>query len=327
MSKDSWRIVARRTGGPEVLEREAFDPGPPGAGEVLVEHEAIGLNFIDTYFRTGLYMASLPTGLGAEAAGRISAVGDGVANLMVGGRVTYVSPSPGTYATHRRMPADRLLKLPDGISTETAAAVTLKGLTAAFLADDCAKMQKGQAALVHAAAGGVGAILVPWLTDKGVTVIAHSGSAEKALRAKASGAAHSLHGNFADLAPAVRDLTDGKGVNVVFDGIGAASWTASLGSLAPRGLMVTFGNASGPVPPFSPLELSKGGSLFVTRPTLFDYIREDEDYRRLGASLFDRIASGIVKPDINQRFALADAAEAHRALEARQTVGSTVLIP
>jgi NADPH:quinone reductase len=327
MSKDSWRIVVRHTGGPEVLEREAFDPGAPGAGEVLIAHDAIGLNFIDTYFRSGLYPAPLPTGLGAEAAGRVSALGDGVADLKIGDRVTYVSQTPGTYATHNVRPANRLLKLPEGISTETAAGITLKGLTAAFLVEDCAKMHSGQTALVHAAAGGVGAILVPWLADLGVTVIAHSGSAEKASRATASGAAHSLHCSFEDLALTVQDLTGGKGVNVVFDGIGAASWTASLGSLATRGLMVTFGNASGPVPPFRPLELSKGGSLFVTRPTLFDYIREEEDYRRLGASLFDRVARGVISPDINQRFALADAAEAHRALEARQTVGSTVLIP
>lgn len=324
---DPWRLIVRAPGGPNAIERESFDPGAPGPDEVLLAHEAIGLNFIDIYVRTGLYPAVLPTGLGGEAAGTVIAIGDAVNTVRVGDRVTYASAAPGSYATHRILPASRLLTLPDDIPCDVAAAITLKGLTAAFLAEDCARMTKGQTALVHAAAGGVGALLVSWLADMGVTVIAHSGSPEKAARALSAGAAHSLIGDFDTLAARVRDLTTGKGVDAVFDGVGAASWSASLAALRPRGLMVSFGNASGPVPPFSVLELSKGGSLFVTRPTLFDYIREDADYRRLGQHLFDQLSRGVITSDIQQRFALADAADAHRALESRQTVGSTVLIP
>lgn len=277
--------------------------------------------------RTGLYPSALPVGLGAEAAGTVLAVGPEVKSFTLGDRVGYALGAHGSYATHRIMPANRVLKLPDAVSCETAAAMLLKGMTACFLAEDCGKMESGQTALVHAAAGGVGSILVPWLASMGVTVIAHSGSEEKATRAKAAGAAHSLSGPFETLAAHVRDLTDGKGVNVSFDGVGRASWDASLASLKTRGLLITYGNASGPVPPVDILSLSRGGSLFVTRPTLFDYVREDADLQRLGARLFDQIAKGVVKADINQRFALADAAEAHRALEARETTGSTILIP
>ncbi|AUW60012.1 quinone oxidoreductase [Sphingobium sp. SCG-1] len=320
-------MVVRKTGGPEVLERESFDPGIPGPGEALIAQEAIGLNFIDTYFRTGLYPLPLPTGLGSEAAGIILAVGEGVSNVRKGDRVAYVAQSPGSYATHRIQPANRLLKLPDAISCETAAGMTLKGLTAAFLVEECAKVTAGQTVLVHSAAGGVGSILVPWLKSIGAKVIAHSGSQEKADRATAAGATHSLHDDFDALAATVRDLTDGKGVDTVFDGVGAASWQASLDSLRPRGLMISFGNASGPVPPFSVQELAKRGSLFLTRPTMFDYIRSDEEYQQLGARLFEQIARDVVKPDINQRFPLDEAADAHRALESRQTVGSTILIP
>ncbi len=324
---DGWRLIVRRHGGPEVIEREDFAIPTPGEGEVLIAHEAIGLNFIDTYVRTGLYPSALPVGLGAEAAGVVIAVGHGVTSFTPGDRVAYVGGAHGSYATHRIMPANRVLKLPDSVSCETAAATSLKGMTACFLAEDCSKMESGQTALVHAAAGGVGSILVPWLASMGVTVIAHSGSEEKAARAKAAGAAHSLSGPFDTLAEQVRDLTNGKGVNVSFDGVGKASWDASLASLKTRGLLITYGNASGPVPPVDILSLSRGGSLFVTRPTLFDYVREDADLQRLGARLFDQIAKGVVKADINQRFPLADAAEAHRALEARETTGSTILIP
>lgn len=327
MSAEAWRVIVRNTGGPEVLERESFVPGTPGPGEVLIAQEAIGLNFIDTYYRTGLYSLPLPTGLGSEAAGTVLAVGEGVDNVREGDRVAYVTQKPGSYATHYLQPANRLLKLPEDISCETAAGMTLKGLTAGSLIEECAKVSEGQTALVHSAAGGVGSILVPWLTNIGVTVIAHSGSAEKAQRATAAGAKHSLHNDLDTLAAAVRELTDGNGVDVVFDGVGAASWQASLNSLRSRGLMISFGNASGAVPPFSVQELAKRGSLFLTRPTLFDYIRSDDEYQRLGARLFAQIARGIVKPDINQRFPLSEAADAHRALEARKTLGSTLLIP
>lgn len=324
---DAWRLIIRKHGGPEVIEREDFPLPVPGEGEVLVAQEAVGLNFIDTYVRSGLYPVPLPSGLGAEAAGTVVAVGPDVTGLKPGDRVANSVGAHGSYATHRILPADRLLKLPDAISCEVAAATLLKGMTAAFLAEDCARMESGQTALVHAAAGGVGSILVPWLASLGVTVIAHSGSAEKAALAKAAGAAHSLTGPYEALAAQVRDLTDGKGVNVVFDGVGKASWDSSIASLRTRGLLTIYGNASGAVPPIDILSLSRGGSLFVTRPTLYDYARDDADYQRLGARLFDQIARGVVKAEINQRFALADAADAHRALEARQTTGSTVLIP
>lgn len=327
MSIQAWKIVARQHGGPDVLERETFDVGPPGPGEALIAHEAVGLNFIDTYFRTGLYPSTLPAGLGSEAAGTVIAVGKDVAALREGDRVAYVTQTPGTYATHKLQPANRLLKLPDTISCEVAAGMTLKGLTAAFLIEECAKVTAGQTVLVHSAAGGVGSILVPWLKSLEVRVVAHSGSPEKAARATAAGAAHSLCGSFDQLADHIRELTNGNGVDVVFDGVGAASWNASLESLRKRGLMISYGNASGAVPPFSVQELSKHGSLFLTRPTLFTYIENDGEYQRLGARLFDQIARGIVSPDIQQRFPLADAAEAHGALEARQTVGSTILIP
>lgn len=322
----AWRLIIRSTGGPEVMEREDFDPPAPLFGEVLIAQEAVGLNFIDTYVRTGLYPASLPTGLGVEAAGTVEAVGEAVQTLRPGDRVAYCGGSHGSYATHRIMPAVRVLKLPESVSCEVAAAIMLKGMTACFLAEDCAKMEAGQTALVHAAAGGVGSLLVPWLRDMGVIVIAHSGSSEKAAKAQASGATHSLHVPYEELAEAVRELTGQKGVDAVFDGVGKTGWFPSIKSLKRRGLMVSFGNASGPVPPIDLLDLSRAGSLFLTRPTLFDYIAEDSEYHHMGDRLFDRIARDVVRADIGRRFALAEAADAHRALESRMTVGSTVLL-
>ncbi|WP_298400043.1 quinone oxidoreductase [Sphingobium sp.] len=319
----AWRMVARSHGGPDVIAREEFDPGQPGDGEVLIAQDAVGLNFIDTYYRTGLYPAPLPTPLGSEGAGRIVAVGAGVVGFAIGDRVGCAS-GLGAYATHRIVPADRVVKIPDAVSSEDAAAMMLKGMTACYLAEDTIALQAGQVALVHAAAGGVGSILVPWLRDKGVIVIAHCGSAAKAASVEAD---HSLSGPFDDLAATVRDLTDGKGVDVVYDGVGRDSWGASLASLKRRGLMVSYGNASGAVPPVSLLDLSRGGSLYVTRPTLFDYIATADELAHTAGRLFDRMQSGVVKAQIGQRFALTDAAEAHRALEARQTTGATVLIP
>ncbi|WP_255326277.1 quinone oxidoreductase [Sphingobium sp. EM0848] len=319
----AWRMVARSHGGPEVIEREQFDPGAPAEHEVLIEQDAIGLNFIDTYYRTGLYPAPLPTPLGSESAGHIAAVGSGVTGLAVGDRVGCVS-GLGAYATHRIVPADRVVKIPDTVSTEDAAAMMLKGMTACYLAEDSIALHAGHVALVHAAAGGVGSVLVPWLRDKGVVVIAHCGSAEKAARVNAD---HSLHGPFDKLSATVRELTGGKGVDVVYDGVGKDSWGASLASLKRRGLMVSYGNASGAVPPVSLLDLSDGGSLYVTRPKLFDYIATPEELAHTAERLFDHMARGVIKATIGQRFALADAAEAHRALEARATSGSTVLRP
>ncbi|WP_254913793.1 quinone oxidoreductase family protein [Sphingobium sp. Z007] len=319
----AWRMVARSHGGPEVIAREDFDPGAPGEGEILIAQDAVGLNFIDTYYRTGLYPAPLPTPLGSEGAGRVAAVGPGVTGFAVGDVVGCAS-GLASYATHRIVAADKVVRIPDGVSTQDAAAMMLKGMTACYLAEDTIALHAGQVALVHAAAGGVGSVLVPWLRDKGVIVIAHCGSAQKAASVDAD---HSLHGPFDELAVRVRDLTDGKGVDVVYDGVGEDSWAASLASLKRRGLMVSYGNASGAVPPVSLLDLSRGGSLYVTRPTLFDYIATAEALAHTADRLFDRMRRGVVKAVIGQRFALSDAAEAHRALEARQTTGATVLIP
>ena len=317
----AWRMVARSHGGPEVIAREDFDPGVPGEGEVLIAQDAVGLNFIDTYYRTGLYPAPLPTPLGSEAAGYIAAVGPGVSNFAVGDKVGCAS-GLGSYATHRIVAADRVVRVPDAVSTEDAAAMMLKGMTACYLAEDTIRLSAGQIALVHAAAGGVGSILVPWLREKGVVVIAHCGSAEKAASVDAD---HSLTGPFDDLAARVRDLTGGKGVDVVYDGVGKDSWAASLASLKRRGLLVSYGNASGAVPPVSLLDLSRGGSLYVTRPTLFDYIATAEDLAHTADRLFDRMQRGVIKAVIGQRFALDHAADAHQALEARQTTGATIL--
>ena len=319
---EAYRMIVRRIGGPEAIELEKFDPGLPGAGELLVKNEAIGLNFIDTYYRTGLYHAPLPIALGSESAGTVLAVGSDVTGFKPGDRVGSVS-APGAYATHRLIPAGRAVLVPDDISAEYAAATMLKGFTACYLAEDTVALSAGQTALVHSAAGGVGSILVPWLQDKGVTVIAHSGTPEKAAGVQAD---HSISGPFESLAGQVRTITP-DGVDVVYDGVGKDSWGASLACLKRRGLMVSYGNASGPAPPVNLLELMQSGSLYVTRPTLADYIANAEDLALTAQRLFDRIQRGVVQPAIGQRFDLSDAAEAHRALEARKTKGSTVLLP
>jgi NADPH2:quinone reductase len=326
-SAEPFAIRFHKTGGPDVLQVEPLDLGEPGPGEVLIRHEAIGLNFIDTYVRGGLYPAQLPSGLGNEAAGVIESIGPDVTDFSPGDRVGYFTSPPGAYATHRIIPARLLVGLPDDIYFEQAAAAMLKGCTAEFLIERCARVQRGQMVLVHAAAGGVGSIAVQWLKAIGATVIAHSGNAAKAAVAIELGADVSLDVPMEALAERVRQLTDGNGVPVVLDGVGAASWEASLASAARRGLVVSYGNASGPVPPFSMLELSRRGSLFVTRPTLFDYCATPEDIGASAARLFKMIGSGKVAVRIGTRFPLADAAEAHRALEGRNTTGSTVLIP
>ena len=323
MTDRGLRIVIRRHGGPEVMEEERFDVAPPPAGHVVVRTEAIGLNYIDTYFRSGLYPADLPLTLGSEAAGRVEAVGDGVSGFRVGDRVA-CGTARGSYTTHWTVPAAQLVALPETVSAQDAAALMLKGMTACFLAEDISPLSAGQVALVHAAAGGVGSVLVPWLRDKGVRVIAHSGSPAKAATVDAD---HSLHGDLADLASSVRDLTGGEGVDIVYDGVGKDSWAASLASVRRRGMIVSYGNASGAVPPIGLLDLSRGGSLFVTRPTLFDYVATREELERTAARLFDRIERGVVTAAVNQSFALSDVADAHRALESRSTTGATVLIP
>ena len=315
------------TGGPEVLNLVEADVSKPTSGQVVIRQEAIGLNFIDTYFRTGLYPVPLPSGLGSEAAGIVEEVGEGVTDFAVGDRVGYFGGPPGAYASHRAVDSDRLVKIPDGVSAEQAAAAMLKGSTAEYLIERCAKVQPGQAVLVHAAAGGVGTIAVQWLKAIGATVIAHSGSADKAALAAELGADHSLHCPMDQLADEVRRLTSGAGVTVVLDGVGAASWQASLASLVRRGMLVSYGNASGPVPPFSMLDLMRAGSVYATRPTLGDYNASVEEMRSSAARLFEMILSGAVTVQVGKRYPLAEAAEAHRALEARETTGSTVLVP
>jgi NADPH2:quinone reductase len=322
-----FRMIVRQTGGPDKIEREDITPTDPGLGEVRLRQSAIGLNFIDTYHRSGLYKLDLPTGLGSEAAGIVEAVGRDVEDIKAGDRVAYAGGPPGAYATVRTLAADLLVPLPDTIDDKTAAAAMLKGFTAAYLIGPCAKIEPGQTVLVHAAAGGVGSILVQWLKAMGVTVIAHAGSPEKVEQARKHGAQHALSCPMEELATKVRAITDGKGVEVVLDGVGKASWDASIASVARRGLLVTYGNASGPVPPIDALSLSKAGSIFVTRPTLADYASNAQQRRALADTLFEAISSGDVAISIGQTFALADAADAHRALESRVTTGATVLLP
>lgn len=322
MSK-CWRMIAHSHGGPDVIARENFTPGDPGPDEVLIEQDAIGLNFIDTYYRSGLYPAPLPVSLGSEGAGRVVATGSDVTDFAIGDRVGCAS-GLGAYATHRIAPADRVIHIPDDITLEDAAAMMLKGMTACYLAEDMIALKPGDTALVHAAAGGVGSILVPWLRDRGIVVIAHSGSAEKA---KSVTADHSLYCPLDELATNVRDLTDGMGVSVVYDGVGKDSWSASLASLKRRGLLVSYGNASGAVPPISLLDLSRNGSLYVTRPTLGDYVATRKDLQHAADRLFDHMRRGVIEARIGQRFPLDQAAKAHSALESRKTTGATILTP
>ena len=324
---DPYAFILRETGGPEVLAAEHVDVPRPGPGEVLVRHEAVGLNFIDTYHRSGLYKLPLPSGLGGEAAGAVEAVGEGVTGFREGARVGYFTGPLGAYATHRTIAADRLVKLPDAVTAEDAAAMMLKGCTAEYLIERCARVEAGQAVLVHAAAGGMGSILVQWLKAIGATVIAHAGDSRKAALAKELGADHGLCCPMESLAAEVRALTDGMGVPVVLDGVGAASWKASLGSVARRGLIVTYGNASGPVPPFTAIDLLSAGSVYVTRPTLADYCKTAEEMAASAGRLFEMVERGAVKIRIGATFPLLKAADAHRALESRSTTGSTVLIP
>ncbi len=314
-------------GGPEVLRLEQVEVPEPGRGEVRLRQTAIGLNFIDVYGRTGLYPVPLPSGLGMEAAGVVTAVGPDVRDLKEGDRVAYVHAQPGSYAEERVLPADRIVKVPEGVSDRQAAAVMLKGLTAWYLLRRTYRVRKGDPVVIHAAAGGVGLIAVQWARALGAEVIAVTGSGEKAEIARQHGVHHTVLLGRGDLAERVREITGGKGVPVVYDSIGKDTFFASLDCLRPLGLMVTYGNASGPVPPFSPLELSKRGSLFLTRPTLFTYIAKRSELSRGAAELFGLLADGRVEVRIGQTYTLQDAALAHRELEARRTTGSTVLLP
>jgi NADPH2:quinone reductase len=314
-------------GGPEVLQWEPFDPGEPGRGEALIRQTAIGLNFIDIYERTGLYQNPLPMVPGREGAGVIVALGQGVRGLAVGDRVAYVSGLPGAYAQQRCMPADRLVKIPDGVSDRLAAAAMLKGLTAQFLLRRARRVRKGDALVVHAAAGGVGLIATQWARYLGAIVIGVVGSEAKADVAREHGCHHALVLGRDDIARRVREITGGRGADVVYDSVGKDTFFASLDCLRPRGLMVSFGNASGPVPPIAPLELARRGSLFLTRPTLFDYIARRSELDGAARDLFDVIGRAVVRIEIGQTYALEDVGHAHRDLEARRTTGSTVLIP
>ncbi len=323
----SHAIRIHAYGGPEVMQWEPFEPGEPGRGEALIRQTAVGLNFIDVYERTGLYPNALPSGLGREGAGVVEAIGPGVRGLSVGDRVAYVSGQAGAYAQRRLMPADRLVAIPDGVSDRLAAASMLKGLTAHFLLRRTFRVRKGDTVVVHAAAGGVGLIASQWARHVGANVIGVVGSDAKAEIARRHGCHHALVLGRDDLAARVKEITGGAGADVVYDSIGKDTFFASLDSLRPLGLMVSYGNASGPAPAIQPLELSKRGSLFLTRPTLFHYIARRADLVRAARELFDVIGRGVVRIEIGQTYALQDVAQAHRDLEGRRTIGSTVLIP
>ena len=317
-------IRVHETGGPEVLKWEEVDVGEPAAGQVRLRQEAAGLNFIDVYHRTGLYKQELPFTPGVEGAGIVDAVGPEVTNVKRGDRVTYASQIGG-YAEERLIAADRLVKLPEYISTEQAAAVMLQGLTARMLVRAIHRVEAAETILIHAAAGGVGLIVCQWAKALGATVIGTVGSDEKADVARAHGCDHPIVYTRQDFVAEVERITDGKKLPVVYDGVGKDTFMKSLDCLAPRGLMVSFGNASGPVDPISPLLLSQKGSLFLTRPTLNHYIASRKELEDSANDLFTVIESGKVKVEVKQRFPLRDAAEAHCALEARKTAGSTVL--
>jgi len=314
-------------GGPEVMEYVDVQVGEPGAGEARVRHHAIGLNYIDVYFRTGLYPQQMPAGLGMEGAGVIEAVGPDVKHVKPGDRVAYACRPPGAYADVRVMPAGSLVKLPDSISFETAAAMMLQGLTVQYLFHRTFPLKGGETILFHAAAGGVGLIACQWARALGVTMIGTVGSDEKGQLAKAHGCTHVINYNKENFVERVKELTGGKGVPVVYDSIGKDTFLGSLDCLSPLGMMVSYGSASGPVPPFSLNELASRGSLFITRPTLFSYAAQRQDLEAMAADVFRMVESGKVKIEINQRYALKDVQQAHRDLESRKTTGSTILLP
>ena len=320
-------IRFEKPGGTEVLEYKDIELAPPGPGQVRVKHSAIGVNFIDIYHRTGLYPLPLPSGLGSEAAGVVDAIGPGVNNFKLGERVGYCSGSIGAYAEAANVPADRLVKLPAGISDEIAAASMLKGMTAQYLLRRIHPVKAGETIVFHAAAGGVGQIAVQWARALGASVIGTTTSPEKVAICIENGCAHVLNTHEAGWEKQVRDITGGAGVPVVYDSIGKATFLAGLDCLSPRGIMATYGNSSGPVEPFSPSILAAKGSLFVTRPTLGHYVRTPQELQETADDVFAVIMSGKVKIAINQRHALKDAAKAQAELAAKKTTGATVLIP
>ncbi|MCB1866484.1 MAG: quinone oxidoreductase [Chromatiales bacterium] len=314
-------------GGPEVLRWEEVELVEPGPGSVRVRHHAVGLNYIDVYHRTGQYPTpSLPCTIGMEAAGVVEALGDGVGTLAVGDRVAYATPPLGAYAEARNLAADRLVRLPDCISFETGAAMMLQGMTVEYLLRRTYPLQAGQTVLFHAAAGGVGLIFCQWARQIGATVIGTVGSAQKADLARAHGCTHTILYREENVVERVRELTGGKGVDVVYDGVGKDTWITSLDSLRVRGMMVSFGSSSGKVPPLELADLTSRGSLYLTRPTLMTYTAAPDELQASAAALFGMVDRGIVSIPVNQRYPLAQASDAHRALEARETVGSSVLV-
>jgi len=320
-------IRFHRNGGPEVLQWESVEVGEPGAGEARVRHTAIGVNYIDTYHRGGLYKLALPSGLGTEGAGVVEAVGPGVTDLRTGDRVAYSGGPLGAYSELRVMPADRLVKLPDGISDKVAATLMLKGLTVQYLLRQTFPLKGGETILFHAAAGGVGLIACQWARALGVTMIGTVGSDEKAALAKANGCAHTIVYTRENFVERVKQITGGKGVPVVYDGVGKDTFPASLDCLSPRGMFVSFGNASGPIAAFDILLLSQKGSLYATRPTLATHTASRAAMLAMSEEMFALVLAGKLKSEARQTYALKDAAQAHRDLESRKTSGATILVP
>ena len=316
-----------QTGGPDVLRLEDVPTPTPGPGEILIRHEAIGVNFIDTYMRSGLYPLALPSGLGQEGAGVVTAVGDGVTRFRVGDRAAYAMGAADAYADCKVVAEVRAVRVPDGVEARTAAAVLLKGMTAEFLLRRLYPLQAGQTVLLHAAAGGVGQIMVQWAKAIGAEIIATVGSVAKAEKAHALGADHVVLYRDQDVAAEVRRITGGRGVAVAYDSVGKDTFEGTLASIGRRGMFVSFGNASGPPPPVEAQRLSRAGSLFFTRPTLADYIASTEELDASAAAVFDMVASDSLTIEIGQTFPLSQAADAHRALEGRRTIGATLLIP
>jgi len=316
------------TGGPEVLRYQDVAVGHPGPGEVRLRHLAVGLNYADTYFRNGTYRIPLPAGMGVEGAGVVESICPGVSNVQVGDQVTYTGfvNTLGAYSTERIVPAAPLIRLPDGISCETAAAMTMRGLTAAYLLRRIYPFKAGETILLHAAAGGVGLIVSQWARLLGLTVIGTVSTEEKAAVAREHGCAHTINYAREDVAKRVREITMGAGVSVVFDSVGKSTFAASLESLRRRGLMVCVGTASGTIPPFDPQILAMKGSLYLTRPALADYIADPAEKSELAAEVFGHVAAGRIRIEINQRYALQDAAQAHSDLESRKTTGSSIFV-
>lgn len=319
-------IRFEKTGGPEVLNYVDVELPPPGPGQARVKHTVVGVNFIDTYHRGGLYKLPLPSGLGSEAAGVVESVGAGVTTLKAGDRVAYAG-AMGAYSDANNIPADRLVKIPAGVSDETAAAAMLKGMTAQYLLKRTYPVKRGETIVFHSAAGGVGLIACQWAKHLGVTVIGTVGSDDKVALAKENGCDHVLNSRDPNWVKQVREITGGQGVPVVYDSIGKDTFPASLDALAVRGLLASFGNSSGPVPAFEPAILSAKGSLYITRPTLASYTRNAQELQETADDLFAVIASGVVKIAVHQRFKLSEARKAHEALHSRGTTGATVLIP